>query len=73
MYWQEREIFREAVVSDEQSTVVIDLPRSNVLSGLVVNVRATNGATAGAQYPPEMITRLEVIADGSKELFSMTG
>ena len=38
MYWQEREIFREAVVSDEQSTVVIDLPRSNVLSGLVVNV-----------------------------------
>jgi len=73
MYWQQREIYREAVVSDETSTVVIDLPRSNVLSGMLVNLRATNGSTAGAQYPPAMISRIEVIADGSKELFSMTG
>jgi len=73
MYWQQREIYREAVVSDEQSTVVIDLPRSNVLSGLLLNLRATNGATAGAQYIPAMIDRIEVIADGSRELFSMTG
>ena len=73
MYWQQREIYREAVVSDEQSTVVIDLPRSNVLSGLVINLRATNGASGGAQSIPAMIDRIEVIADGSKELFSMTG
>jgi len=73
VYWQQREIYREAVVSDETSTVVIDLPRSNVLSGLLVNIRATNGSVAGAQYMPAMISRIEVIADGSKELFSMTG
>lgn len=73
MYWHQREIFRSGLISDEQSTVVIDLPRSNILSGLLVDIEATNGATAGAQYPPAMISRLEVIADGSKELFSMTG
>lgn len=73
MYWQEREIYRQALVSDPASTVVIDLPRSNVLSGLVLNVQATNGATAGNQYPIDMVSRIEVIADGSKELFSMTG
>jgi hypothetical protein len=73
MYWQTREIYREAVVSDEVSTVVIDLPRSNILSGLVLNVHATNGATAGAQYPPDMVKKIEVIADGSKELYSLDG
>jgi len=73
VYWQQREIFRQGLISDEASTLVIDLPRSNILSGLLVNVQATNGATAGAQYPPAMISRLEVIANGSKELFSMTG
>jgi hypothetical protein len=73
MYWQEREIFRQANITDEASTVVIDLPRSNVLSAMLVNVGATNGATAGAQYVPDMITRMEVIADGSKELYSLNG
>jgi hypothetical protein len=73
MYWQEREIFRQAVISDETATVVIDLPRSNILSALLLDISATNGTTAGAQYPPEMISRIEVIADGSKEIYSMTG
>lgn len=73
MYWQQREIFRQGLISDEQSTVVIDLPRSNYLSGLLLNVQATNGATAGAQYPTDMISKLEVIGDGSKEIYSMTG
>jgi len=73
VYWQEREIYRQAVVSDEQSTVVIDLPRSNILSGMILDIEATNGATAGAQFAPEMIQKVEVIADGSKELFSLTG
>jgi hypothetical protein len=61
------------LVSDEKSTVVINLPNSNYLSALQINIRATNGATAGAQYPPQMIKQILVLADGSKEIVSLTG
>lgn len=73
MYWQRREITRQYVVDNESSTQIIQLPTSNYLSALFLNVEATNGATAGAQTILEMIQKIEVVGNGSTELFSLTG
>jgi len=73
MFWQQREIYRRGVVSNEKSTVVIDLPGSNMLSFLTINVEATNGSTAGDVFLQQGIKKVEVIAEGSREIVSLDG
>jgi len=73
MYWQQREIYKRGVISNEKSTVTIDLPGSNILSCLTMNVEAKNGSTAGDKYLTQGINKVEVIADGSKEIVSLDG
>jgi len=73
LFWQQREIYKRGVISNEKSTVVIDLPGSNILSALTLNVEVTNGATAGDKYIQQGIKKVEVIADGSMEIVSLDG
>jgi hypothetical protein len=73
MYWQTREILRRYNVVPDAQTLVVDLPRSNYLSGLLFHYEATNGATAGLVTLPSFLSALGIIADGSTELFSMDG
>jgi hypothetical protein len=73
MYWQIREILRTLNVVPDAQTLVVDLPRSNFLSGLYFNYQATTGSTAGLITLPKFITNISVIADGSTEIFSMAG
>ncbi len=74
MYWQSREILRRKNLTSDAATEVVDLPRSNILSGLLVRYECTNGATGGGgEFIDQAIDKIEVIADGSKELFSLTG
>jgi len=73
MYWQLREILRTLNVVPDSQTLVVDLPRSNFLSGLFFNYKATTGATAGQITLPTYLSSISVIADGSQEIFSMAG
>jgi len=73
MYWQIREILRTLNVVPDAQTLVVDLPRSNFLSGLFFNYKATTGTTAGQITMPAYLTNISVIADGSTEIFSMAG
>ena len=51
-----------------------DLPVRGGLSGLDVVFRATNGSTDNEDaYIPEVINKLEIIANGDQRLFSLTG
>jgi len=73
VFWQQREIYKYGVISNEKSTVVVDLPGSNILSGLVMQIRATNGSVAGDDFLQRNVKKVEVIADGSRELVSLDG
>jgi hypothetical protein len=73
MYWQTREILRKLNVVPDIQTLVVDLPRSNFLSGLFFDYQATTGATAGQPTLPSYLSAISVIADGSSEIFSMDG
>jgi len=74
MYWQSREILRRKNLSSDAATEVVDLPKSNILSGLLLRFECTNGATGGAgEFIDQAVDKIEVIAEGSKELFSLTG
>lgn len=74
MYWQSREILKRKNLSSDAATETVDLPKSNMLSGLLVRFECTNGATGGAgEFIDQAVDKIEVIAEGSKELFSLTG
>jgi len=74
MAWQQlRYILDGEVQSSDDATKVIDLPRSNVLHTLYVKVECTNGSTSnqGADIS-DVVDKIEVIANGSEVLYSMT-
>lgn len=61
------------VQASDDATKILKLPLSNVLHTLYVKVEITNGSTnAQDQDLDDVVDKIEVIANGSEVLFSMT-
>jgi hypothetical protein len=73
MGWERRILLDQETQASDAATRRIALPRTGLLSGLMVRIRITNGATAGEETIMEAIDRIEVVADGSNYLFSLEG
>jgi hypothetical protein len=73
MTFERRLLLDQETQSSDAATRRVSLPRSGLLSGLTLRTRITNGATSGLEKIFTAIDRVEVVADGSNVLFSMTG
>ena len=68
-----RAILDNEVQSSDDATKIVKLPLSNVLHTLYVKVKCTNGATSAKnQSIEDVVDKIEVVANGSDVLFSMT-
>ena len=63
---------REAQANDA-ATRTIELAKAGYVSGIMLRIEATNGATSGTEHLIDSIDRVEIIADGSDVLFSLEG
>jgi len=73
-YWQFRRIESELSLPSDAATQKVELPVSNVLSGLYVTLLWKNGATGGGgEDIIDAVDKIEVIRDGSEVLYSLTG
>ncbi len=72
MGFERRLLLDQETQSSDAATRRVALPRTGLLSGLTGN-RAHLGATSGLEKIFTAIDRVEVVADGSNVLFSMTG
>lgn len=73
MSFERRLLLDQETQSSNAATRRVSLPRSGLLSALTIRTRITNGATSGLEKIFDAIDRVEVVADGSNVLFSMTG
>lgn len=68
-----RVILDNEVQSSDDATKIVKLPLSNVIHTLYVKAKVTNGATSAKnQSIEDVVDRIEVVANGSDVLFSMT-
>lgn len=68
-----RVILNNEVQSSDAATKIVKLPLSNYLHTLYVKVQCTNGATSALdQDITDVVDLIEVVANGSDVLFSMT-
>jgi len=74
MPWRQiRYLLDAEVQSSDDATKIVKLPLSNVLHSLFVKVACTTGATSGQDIDiDDVVDKIEVIANGSEVLFSMT-
>lgn len=73
-YLQRRYIKKQHTLASDAATYTVDLPASNVLSALEVHLAWTNGTTYNqVRSLATEIDKLEVIANGSMEIVSVTG
>lgn len=61
------------IQSSNAATFVSNLPKTGNVSAINVGVRITNGATSGLEIIADAIDRIEVLANGSIPIVSMTG
>lgn len=68
-----RVLLENEVQSSDAATKVIKLPLSNILHGLYIKVKCTNGATSCRnQSIDDVVDKIEVVANGSDVLISLT-
>ena len=75
MYFKEQR-FEKAKASTFASTHKVELPATGILDSISLYFRATNAADVSANAPGNIhhhITKIEVIGDTDKALFSLTG
>ena len=67
-----REFLKKGIsLSSDSQTLIYDLPKSGVLSGIFIRFQATNGATSNQDNPVfKNISKIEVIANGSEVIVS---
>jgi hypothetical protein len=73
MPFQRTYLADRAVQSSDAAVFRQDLPKTGLISALELGVRLTNGATSGTEQIVDAIDRIELIADGSFPLVSLTG
>ena len=75
MYYKEQR-FQKAKTSTLASTHSLDLPDTGILDSIILELTAVNKSDTGAGAPHNIhhhITKVEVIGDTDKTLFSLTG
>lgn len=72
MTLERRYLLDREVQSGDAATRRVELSRDALVSGLLVRIELTNGATSGTEELIDAIDRIEVV-DGSEVLFSLTG
>jgi len=72
-FWQKRSLIRQETPSPDAATRRLTLPKSNYLSALQVRLDWDNDSARNTESIVAAIDRIEVIADGSRVLFSMRG
>lgn len=71
--WNFEYITKEETQASDSQTYIKELPRNGVISYLDIKFEATNGATSNKDnYIQDVISKIEVIANGSEVLFSAT-
>lgn len=68
-----RYLLNREVQPTDAATRTVELARAGFVSGIMLRIECTNGATSGQERIREAIDRVEVIADGSDVLFSLEG
>jgi len=73
-FWQApRVILDNEVQSSDDATKIVKLPLSNSIHTVYVKVKATNGATSCKnQSMDDVVDKIEIVANGSDVLFSLT-
>lgn len=73
-FWTfERVILDNEVQSSDDATKIVKLPQSNYLHTLYVKCKMTNGATSAKnQSMADVVDKIEVVANGSDVLYSLT-
>jgi len=59
--------------TSDAATEVWDLPKKGIISNIMLEARATGGTTMYDTYMSDMITKVEVIGNGSTVIHSLTG
>lgn len=72
-FWQRRSLIRQETLTPDSGTRRLTLPKSNFLSALELRLAWDNYTSRNTETIIDAIDRVEVIADGSKVLFSMRG
>lgn len=74
MYWQRSYIERNLSLGATSGTKTIDLPKSALLSQLLIRLTATNNGTSNRNnHIHDKISKIEVIVDGSTVVKSLSG
>lgn len=72
MPWLRRELQARTVETSNDQTKIIKLPKSGFLSGLLLRLQMTNGATGGrAVSMLDVIDKIEVLANGDRPIYSL--
>lgn len=72
-FWQRRVLLDRETVTPDSTTRRLELPKTDFLSALEVRYRADNATARNPNTIVGAVSRVEVIADGAKVLFSMRG
>lgn len=73
-FWERRYIRKGLSQTSDNQTYMELLPRSGILSAALVKMTFTNGATGGgAQDVIDVVSKIEVIGNGSDVIFSLSG
>lgn len=72
MPWLRRELQSRTVESSDDATKIVKLPKSGFLSGLMLRIQMTNGATSGrAVSMLDVVDKVEVLANGDRPIYSL--
>lgn len=74
MYWQRSYVENNRSLGATSGTLTVDLPKSALLSDLMIRFLATNGANPNKDNPiHDAVTKIELMIDGSTVIKSLTG
>lgn len=74
MAWERRYILKQQALNSDSQTIQTLIPPSGIVSGFFVKLAYTNGATGGGgQDIADIVTKIEVVANGNRILFSLSG
>lgn len=71
--WRAHYLIPERAFASDAQTEVFDLPLVGLLSDIMLEVKATSGTTNADIFLADVLTKIEVIGDGSTVIKSFTG
>lgn len=71
--WRTHYLIPQRAFASNAQTEVFDLPLVGILSDIILKIRATSGSTNADIFVADMLSKIEVIGDGSTVIKSFTG